>query len=256
MFSHTPTAFKTETPKTNSEAALSRSLEIRLRRRWNSHEATSRLLITELANVQGRADLVEAHIRTLPNTVCLDDLAKALSSPSKAQILANLMYGRSRSRDFLEGVTGLSSRSLETHIRQLEHVGLVEVCKNSAVTLSCQLPWSMVDIVAYEVKLCNWRRALQQAIGYRSFSRSVWIVMPEARVRHARKLEKVFRAQGIGLKSIKGDGRTRIEIRCKKHRRPTSRRLYLLAVGVILRRFIEEESHSNSQFSPESVQCN
>ena len=255
MIARTPPTLGTETLNSDSEAALLRSLEKRLRESWNSHEARSRLLISELANVQGRADLVEAHIRTLPFAVCPEDLARSLCSPSKAQILANLRYCQTRSRGFLAGVTGLSERSLEGHIRQLERVGLVEVYKSLAVSLSCRLPWTMVDIVAYEVKLSNWRRALHQAIGYRSFSRSVWIVMPASTVRHALKVEGVFRAQGIGLKALEGDGSTRIVIRGKKHRRPTSRRLYFMAVGVILKKFIEEESLSDRHFRPESFQC-
>lgn len=201
----------------------------------------TRMFLREFDGLQGRADLVDAHIHTqaLPDVPSLRDLSTALTSPTKARLLAILRYGAPRTRDHLARATGLSNRSLGSHIRQLESVGLVEVHRSSAVSLGCRLPWGMVDIVAYEGKLSNWRRALHQALGYRSFSRSVWVVVPASRTRHAKKLATVFQTNGIGLMAIEDDGNMHIEIRSKQHRRPASRRFYLMAVGAVLNRFVE-----------------
>lgn len=217
-----------------------KSFEVGLHGGLYPRVSPSRILVHELDGLQGRADLVDAHInqQALPDVDSLGDLAKALNSPTKARLLAILRYGAPRTRAFLARVTGLSDHSLARHVRQLESVGLVEVDGNVAVSLRCRLPWSMVDIAAYEMKLSNWRRALHQAIGYRSFSRSVQVVMPASGARCAKKLATVFLNNGIGLIAVECDGSTRIEIRSKKHRRPTSRRLYLMAVGVILNRFL------------------
>ncbi len=224
-----------------------------LRGGMHSHRSPTRILLPELGGLQGRADLVDAHIQALPSVVSLDLLAASLMSPAKARLLALLRYGAPRSRGYLVKGTGFSNRSLGDHIRQLERVGLVEVHRSSSISLGCPLPWSMVDIVAYEGKLSNWRRALHQAIGYRSFSRSVWIVMPTSGAQHAKKLAAVFQINGIGLIAVENDGRAHIEIRSRK-RRPASRRLYLMAVGAILKKFLEQRRRSHRSLRPESIQ--
>ena len=232
---------KSKTSQFRSEAALMESFEFNLQRRLNSPTAPGRGLLRELDRVQGRADLVDVHIKALPPAVSPEDLAISLSSPTKARIIATLKHNAPRSHNYLARVTGLSEPALAGHIRQLVLAGLVEVRPTSAVALSCPLPWSMVEFIAYEGKLSNWRRALHQAISYRSFCRSVWIVMPASSARHAMKVEGVFRANGIGLTAVQEDGRFSVEIRSRKYRRPTSRRLYLLAVGVVLSRILGNE---------------
>ncbi len=240
-------------PTPNTEAALVESFKMALHSGMRSRKSPSRILLDELDGLQGRADLVDAHIQALPGAVRLEVLATSLSSPTKARVLAILRYGAPRTRTYLMNFTGLSSHSLGGHIRQLERAGLVRVHSNSTVSLNCPLPWSMVDIVAYEGKLSNWRRALHQAIGYRSFSHSVKVVIPAAGAQHAKKLVTLFRANGIGLISVADDGSTRIEIKSRK-RRPASRRLYLMAVGVILKRFIGQKRRSHRRLRPESIQ--
>ena len=229
------------------------SFKLTLHSGLRSRRSPSQILLNELDGLQGRVDLVDAHIQALPSAVNLDVLAASLTSPAKARLLALLRYGAPRSRAYLARGTGFSSRSLGDHIRQLERAGLVEVHRSSAIALSCPLPWSMVDIVAYEGKLSNWRRALHQAIGYRSFSRSVWIVMPESAAYRAKKLASIFHINGIGLIAIGGDGSAHIEITSRR-RRPASRRLYLMAVGAILKKFIEKRRRSHRRIRPEAVQ--
>ena len=225
-----------------------KGFEISLRNRPGFHGSTSRTLISELDGLQGRPDLVDARIQVLPFAVELEMLATALRTPAKARLLAVLRHRAPHNRTYLERVTGLSMRSLIRNIRQLEEVGLVEVNENSSVSLCCPLPWSMVDIVAYEGKLSNSRRALHQAISYRSFASSVRVVMPASGARRAKKLVTVFRSNGIGLIAIDDDGSPHIEIRSRK-RRPTSRKLYLMAVGAVLNELLEERS----TYIPESA---
>ena len=210
-----------------------KGFEMALLRRRRFRESPRRIIIPELEGLQGRPDLVDARIQILPFAMELRALATSLKSPGKARLLAALKYRAPRNRHYLQGFTGLSSRSLAEHIRQLNKVGLIEVNRNSAVSLSCPLPWSMVDIIAYEGKLSNWGRALHQAIGYRSFSTAVRVVMPASAARHAMKRSTAFYSNGIGLIAIEDDGNAQIKIRSKK-RRPTSRRFYLMAVGVVL----------------------
>lgn len=227
-----------------TEAVLTENFKTVLSKSLRSQGSSNGILLDELDGLQGRADLVVARIdfKSLPDVPCLEDLVVTLSSPAKARLLAMLRYGAPRTRSYLARVTGFSDSSLGSHIRQLESAGLARVHGNSSLSLNYRLPWSMVDIESYEVKLYNWRRALHQAMGYRSFSHSVGVVMPPPGAQCAKKLTPVFHNTGIGLISIENDGGTRIEIRSKKHCRPASRRLYLMAVGVILSRYLEEKA--------------
>ena len=209
--------------------------------RRRCHESSRRILIRELDGLQGRPDLVDAKIQVIPFAVDLGVLAPILRSPAKARLLSALRYGSPRTLTYLERVTGLSSRSLGEHIRHLGQAGIVEFNNSSAVSLCIPLPWSMVEITSYEGKMSNWRRALQQAIGYRSFSNSVRVVMPVSGALHARRqVPTVFHSNGIGLIAVDNDGNPHVEIRSKK-RRPSSRRLYLMAVGAVLNEFLDKK---------------
>ena len=114
-----------------------KSFEVGLHGGLYPRVSPSRILVHELDGLQGRADLVDAHInqQALPDVDSLGDLAKALNSPTKARLLAILRYGAPRTRAFLARVTGLSDHSLARHVRQLESVGLVEVDGNVASEL-------------------------------------------------------------------------------------------------------------------------
>ena len=209
------------------------------------------ILIPEFDGVQGRPDLVYATIRNLPEAIDRHALAASLRSPAKARILALLKLGTPRPKDYLEQWTGLSNRTFRSYLRQLQDVGLVEAHQNSKVSLRCRLPWNMIDIVAYEGKLHNWGRALRQARNYRTFSRSVWIVMPSATVwRGYDRWGALFRRNGTGLIAVDSDGARKIAIRGKKHRRPSSRVFYLVAAGLVLQRFVE----ADLEFGSESIE--
>ncbi len=210
-------------------------------------------LLRELDGLQGRADLVVAYVDTcaIPDGLSMEALASCLSTPANARILSLLKYSAPRTMGYLERVSGLSRRSLTRQVRQMSAVGIVDISANSSVFLAYRLPWNMIDIVTYEGKLSNGRRALHQAMGYRSFSRSVQIVMPEPGARRAKRLATIFQNNGIGLISLQEDGSIRTEIRARRHRRPASRRLYLLAVGAILRRLLDQDHHSDSGINSE-----
>ena len=153
--------------------------------------------------MQGRPDLLDFDFRALPTSLGLDALAISLRSPSKAKVLAPLRYGVPRRRAYLEAFTGFTGQLLTRHLKELGEAGLVEIHRNSSASLTCPLPWEMADIVAYEGKLANWRRALHQAMAYRSFSHRVWVVMPISSARNAKKVESVFRANGFGLIAVR-----------------------------------------------------
>lgn len=237
----------------STESDLMDTFKLALNSKELSGSTKNKIRLHELGGLQGRADMVDAQINALPNEVDLNALATALKSPANSRLLAVLKHGSPLSTRFIERATGFSQSSLKGRVRQLELRGLIKVHGNSAVSLGCPLPWSMVDMEAYECKLSNWRRALHQAIGYRSFSRTVWVVMPTSGARCAMKLAPAFHTNGIGLISVADNGSMHVEIRSKKRRRPASRRIYLTAVGAILSKFLEKRKNSDLRIGLESA---
>ena len=210
------------------------TFEAVLRQHAHPYSESQRLYIRELDGVQGRPDLIVAEVRGLPKQMDIGTASKCLASPAKACILAFLRYGAHRRLTYLERVTGLTKRPLLDHLARLEECGLVNMTNGFNVSLAYPLPWSMVNIAAYEGKLSNWRRALDQAITYRMFSQSVRIVMPSAGARRAKQLSALFKNSGIGLIAIKEGGQTHVEIP-SRNLRPRSRPFYLMAVGIVLK---------------------
>ena len=238
----------------NTEAALSKRFAASL---YSGHGGTrepERILLSELDGLQGRPDLVDAKIVALPGSVNLDSLAACLRSPTKARLLALLKYGAPRRREYLRRLTALSESSLSGHVRNLEESGLVIIQDHGAVSLACPLPWNMVNLVSYEIKISNWRRALHQAIGYRSFAHSSWVVMPKPGAARAEAIESVFLTNGIGLISIGDFGVQKVEIKAKNRQTTASRRLYLMGVGIILSTYLGERRRLHRRLLPESIQ--
>ena len=56
-----------------------------------------------------------------------------------------------------------------------------------------------VSIVAFETKLSDWRRALQQAYRYRYYADQAFVVLPPGRETKAVENRDLFRQLGIGL---------------------------------------------------------
>ena len=241
---------------TTSEARLMSCFETTLALDRPYSRFSGPIVFHEFAGVQGRADLVVAYINTqaLPTSISLSTMAAIISSPTNARILATLPYRNPRTWTYLTRLTGLSKRRLRCHIYKMADLGILELSRTMTVSLTCRLPWNMVDIVAYEGKLFNWKKALHQALGYKSFARSVQIVMPHSSAQRAKSLEVIFRTHGIGLVSLDPDSSPKIEIPPKTHRRPANRRLYLMAAGAILRRGLELDQTLESYIDLESSQ--
>ena len=239
-------------PTSQDEAALLSEFELALKSGGVSLKNQFKLRFHEFGGIQGRADMVDAIVRALPERVDLDDFADSLISPSKALILSRLRYGAPRSQSYLLRMTGIAPQQFRRYINELTRAELIQVHESSAVSLACRLPWHMVDIVSYEAKLKDWRRALHQAIGYRAFSHSVRVVMPVAGARRAEQLVDTFRTNGIGLIAV-DDGATHVVIRSRK-RRPASRKLYLMAVGAIVREFVNDRRRLHRKLRPETIE--
>jgi hypothetical protein len=68
------------------------------------------------------------------------------------------------------------------------------------------------EVIIYELKLNNWRRALIQAYRYKSFCHKSFVVMDEAFICRAIKHIEKFKLSGIGLASINTQGEFKIVV--------------------------------------------
>lgn len=59
-----------------------------------------------------------------------------------------------------------------------------------------------IQVISFELKLTDWRRAMVQAFRYKSFSHLAYVVMPETTVENAKLHINEFQQYGIGLISF------------------------------------------------------
>lgn len=90
-------------------------------------------------------------------------------------------------------------------------------------------------IITIEVKLKNWKRALQQAYKYRSFSDVAFICMDDKNINPALTNMDLFKKSNIGLISI--DSKNKVKI----HFEPVLRKAYVKELRNIAEtKFIEQ----------------
>ena len=63
-----------------------------------------------------------------------------------------------------------------------------------------------IQVVSFELKLTDWRRAMVQAFRYKSFSHLSYVVMPSGGVENARLHSDEFLQYGIGLMAFGPEG--------------------------------------------------
>lgn len=208
--------------------------------RQTLRESSDRILISEFDGIFKRPDLVHARIRHLPETVEWSLLASVLRTASTARILSLLRYRQVRTSRYLERNMQTAYDVLRPSIRRLERIGIVEV-EGDSVSLTYPLTYDMVDVVAYEGKLSNWRQAARQAWCYSLFSTSTRILMPESAARRAMHIEDELRKVGTGVIGFTDDEDSRIILRGRK-RRPPCRMSYYQAVGKIIDCFVQRNA--------------
>ena len=63
-----------------------------------------------------------------------------------------------------------------------------------------------INVVSFELKLSDWKRAMVQAFRYRSFSHLSYVVMPEGAAESASRHADEFQQYGIGLLAFGPNG--------------------------------------------------
>lgn len=126
----------------------------------------------------------------------------------------------------IESATRTSSGKIITTIKKLEREKLV-IRKNDAVIPFNDYTNYQTETIAIEVKLKNWKRALEQAYRYRNFAFNSYVFLDQKFVTPAIKNKNLFFQYNIGLASVSRLGE--IEIHHKpKRENPFDERLNML----------------------------
>lgn len=122
---------------------------------------------------------------------------------------------------------------IDTSIENLKNVFL-NSCENVRVFQEVKGLFGVPDVVmlsdnntviSIEFKLSNWKRALQQAFKYRSFSHESYVLLDEHFFPRARNNSHLFKRGNVGLGFIKTNGDIEIYY-SPKTSIPFSQRMY------------------------------
>ncbi len=181
----------------------------------------------------GRADWVWANI-VAPSNQSPQILSGLFEQPACSRILAALRCNAPLGIAGLLMRSGVASRTFRRHLDALIELELVCKDRDDAFSLGPAFRLPKMEICSFEFKLEHWRRALQQAKRYRSFSHRVYVVMPRHAANRALNRAEAFQTFNVGLISHDPGGQSERLILSRKST-PSSPSHFLQAVGLLLR---------------------
>jgi hypothetical protein len=206
-----------------------------LRRGRPAHPGlTGPLVAAEFACGEGVADIVQAWVAAEALARWPDVWWEALTSETAAALVSHLQHRGAGSLAALAQVRGLTLPTTRRHVSDLRRAGLLEM-HDGVYRLADEArvrPGS--EIWAFELKLRDWRRALYQALRYRSFAHYAVVVLPERRPSVTIDVS-AFALFGIGLVVVPESGGPRFAIAPRKQR-PRSRVTHMAAVAQLVAR--------------------
>ena len=149
-----------------------------------------------------------------------------------AQILA---YLRAVGKVRLETIAERMGTSPEKLSSRLANLVEAEAVATSANTFSLAPLWRKIlpEIITIEVKVANWKRAVEQAARNRIFAHLSFVALPEKVANRVRE-EPLLGLLGIGLISVSEEGSARV-IRKPCRRRPTVWTYYYQLASILAR---------------------
>ncbi len=165
-----------------------------------------KLLTMEEVNVgYGIADLVVVEY----NEDCSSERAATLGTLQLVMLnmiqemnITNILTIKERTR--------ASIGSIKKSIKSLVEEGFVEILDDS-IYLKQKYNSCVMESIAVEAKLRNWKRALDQAYRYKTFANKSYVCMPKLTSRSAIQNIFKFEEKNVGLMTIDEDGNIKIE---------------------------------------------
>lgn len=126
----------------------------------------------------------------------------------------------------IESATRTSREKIKNSIRKLEKEKLIESKDEYLFSFNDYINYQ-AETIAIEVKLKNWKRALEQAYRYRCFAFHSYVFLDETHATPAIKNKSLFLKYNIGLASVSKKGNIEFHYKPKKGH-PFDERLNML----------------------------
>ena len=227
-----------------SEAVLMERFQEWLAAKLVTSYTSPPVLIREFDDGFSRPDLVQVRTLHMPQCLPVEVFAHYLAYPRYTNLLAQLKLGAPTTfQSLLRNFGDDRKYDIKRRLGELSEAGLVTFLdKERTVALTCHMP--EFEIITYEGKLTNLKRALWQACKYLVYSHSVRIVVPAHTAKNALNSEDVFKSIGYGLISAQNDWQFRRQYPSRK-RRPRNRARRFYAAGKVLQRLLADETPTN-----------
>ena len=195
----------------------------------------------EVPNVQGRADILALN-KNLYHSKALVKLKTVLEikKVNAFKILALIKTNSPRTEQYILNRSGLSLNTLKMALNQLLEYNIITQNQNNSYLLMDDLLNLDIDLWAFELKLNNWKRALFQALQFKTYASNVVTVFPMERESILRRNLDVFKRMGIGV--IAFDSRS-LKIHVLKRPlkiKPKSQAHHLFAISQIVARELKD----------------
>lgn len=191
----TPTRFSSE--KDLVRRAIAQSA-------WNdSHDGQRVGVITELETPNGIVDIAYYRLRK-------DWQSHRLVGeiPSRwAYAFHKIPYRKQFSTDYVATLAGTSRRRAKLALKEFDTLELCRPSVDDEHWMKIRQPIMALQIlVSVEAKLRDWRKALDQAIRYLTYSDQAWVLLDSHSVQPALNNIGAFETRNVGLASISTSG--------------------------------------------------
>lgn len=157
------------------------------------------MFLREIESFQGIPDYIGVNIRDIEE--CKSFLANVSEENwyNVSRILSILSKQKGHTVSYIVKKTGISENSLIKDLVFLQNKNMIEQDRYGNYKLYESFVIPKMSIFSFELKLENWKRALFQAIRYKTFSEFSYVVMPYEKMTLLKKNVDYFKQSNIGI---------------------------------------------------------
>jgi len=157
------------------------------------------IFLEEVESIQGIPDYIGARIKDIQQCNSFFNTFSNENWMGISKILSCLSYKRGYTVNYILRKTGFNESQLEKMLSQLVNKNILQKDDKNKYFIQKTIVIPQLSIVSFELKIDNWKRALFQAIRYKTFSDYSYIVMPIEKRNILEKNIEIFIANNVGI---------------------------------------------------------
>lgn len=157
------------------------------------------MLFEEIESMQGIPDYIGVRIKNVQECRNFLNTFSNENWFSISKILSCLSYKRGYTLNHILKKTGIAEHQLEKMLLQLVRKKILNQDDKNKYMINDSTVIPHIDVISFELKMENWKRALFQSIRYKTFSDYVYIVMPIEKQKLLEKNIEIFISNNIGI---------------------------------------------------------